>query len=435
MIELLKFSSEKETQLFLVGGTLRDHILQKDISDIDLTGIEAANLAVQYAQSKKFSYVPLDKTPGRSTIRIILSREKHFDLTDMQGTTIEEDLRQRDFTINAMGQELSDFLDSRQTFIDLFDGINDLSNAIVRATSNSVFQSDPLRMLRAFRFAAKLNFSIANETLEEISQNKKNISKTAGERIWSELLTFLGAERTGERVGLMDKTGLLACLLPLTGFKNYQDQYNRLEHILSNLDQYFPGKYNQIELGDKVLLKLAFLLKNADSHISIEDKTAKDFGTPKTYETLKGLKASNNEIAFICKCIQNSTFLSSSLSNKLDDEARYNLCVTGGNELPASILLHACTLPFPPGSPDLKNKSMIACTEILDFRLDKYIPVLGEKALLNGNDIIRKFKISPSPAIGDILKNIQRAQVLGEIKTSTEAEILAEKILNSQEQN
>ena len=67
----------------------------------------------------------------------------------------------------------------------------------------------------------------------------------------------------------------------------------------------------------------------------------------------------------------------------------------------------------------------------MKFYFTRYLPILGEKALLNGNDIIKKFNIAPSPAIGEILKDIQRAQVLGDIKTSAEAENLASKILNS----
>ena len=98
--ELLNLASHQKVKLFVVGGTLRDHIMHKDISDIDLTGTNAAAMGIQFAHSLNFRHISLDKTPGRSTTRIILPQQKHFDLTDMQGATIKEDLGKRDFTIN-----------------------------------------------------------------------------------------------------------------------------------------------------------------------------------------------------------------------------------------------------------------------------------------------------------------------------------------------
>ena len=118
----------------------------------------------------------------------------------MQGDKIEVDLIQRDFTINAMGQELSQFLENKETIIDLCDSKEDLKKKIIRTASNSVFKADPLRMLRAFRLAATLNFSISKEVLNDISLHKNNISSTAGERIWSELVSFFKAEKIIEPV-------------------------------------------------------------------------------------------------------------------------------------------------------------------------------------------------------------------------------------------
>ena len=167
--DLLNFSLTRKVKLFVVGGTLRDYLLHKNIGDIDLAGNNAAKLGTQFAQSLSFSYVSLDKTEGRATTRIILPRQQYIDLTDMQGDEIEVDLIKRDFTINAMGQELSHFLDTKETILDLCESKEDLKKKIIRTTSNSVFKADPLRMLRAFRLAATLNFSISKEVLNDIS--------------------------------------------------------------------------------------------------------------------------------------------------------------------------------------------------------------------------------------------------------------------------
>ena len=430
--ELLNLASNKKVELFVVGGTLRDHVMHKNISDIDLTGTNAAALGIQFAHSLNFRHILLDKTPGRSTTRIILPQQKHFDLTDMQGATIKEDLGKRDFTINSMGQELSDYLSNKKTIIDLHNGKIDLNKALIRATSKSIFQTDPVRMLRAFRFAAKMNFSICEETLEEISICRKNISTAAGERVWQELLSFFEADNTGFLINLMQKSKLLSCILPdfFTDWEGILTSYKRLENIILNIGLHFPRHTPKLNPSEKALLKFSVLLKEIDKSLPKENINKNNYGIPNAFNTLKTLKASNNEIIYICKTIKNLHVFSNSLSSNLNNSSMYDLCVIGGDQLVASVLLQACYLPKLDSLEPLNNEKLYPCTQLLQFYFRSYLPVLGEKALLNGNDVIRIFNISPSPALGNVLQNIQRAQVLGEIKTSKEAKDLAEKLLN-----
>ena len=154
LLELLNFSTSQNQKLYVVGGTLRDYLSRKP--DFDLTGENAAEIGSCFARSLNFTCVPLDNTPGRQTVRVILDQKRHLDFTDLQGKNIEEDLSQRDFTINAMGQLLSDFLSGKTNIIDPFKGQEDLKNRKIRVLQGPIFQSDPLRMLRAFRFAATL---------------------------------------------------------------------------------------------------------------------------------------------------------------------------------------------------------------------------------------------------------------------------------------
>jgi poly(A) polymerase len=434
LLELLNFSSHRKIKLFVVGGTLRDHILRKNISDIDLTGKNIAELATQFAKSLNFNSVPLDKTPGRATTRVILPNGEHFDCTDLQGNTIEEDLSQRDFTINAMGQELSNFLGGGREIIDPLEGQKDIENKLIRIASSNSLKSDPLRMLRAFRFAATLKFTIDEKTLKEISLNKEDIAMTASERVWQELFKFFNTANTGELISLMKETGLLFCLLPspFPDWEKVSIDYNRLEHIISNPDLHFPKK--DINLPEGALLKFALLLKEIDTSL-LENASKKDFGLPKTYDFLRILKVSNSDIAFICKSIQNFHFFSKNLSSNLNDSSLYNICITCGDKLLPGILLQACTLPFLDTLENAKDEKLAFHTKILDFYFLRYLPALGEKALLNGDDLIKIFNIAPSPVLGEVLQDIQRAQVLGSIKTPTEAEALAAKILQPQKQN
>lgn len=431
LTELLNFSLTRKLKLFVVGGTLRDHLLHKNIGDIDLAGKNAAELGTKFAQSLSFNYVSLDKTEGRATTRIILPTQQYFDLTDMQGDRIEEDLIKRDFTINAMGQELSHFLDTKETILDLCESKEDLKKKIIRTTSNSVFKADPLRMLRAFRLAATLNFSISQEVLNDISLHKNNISLAAGERIWSELVAFFKAEKIFKLVNLIERSGLFSCLFPVV-FKDWDkvlNQFQRLENLISNPAIYFPKHTPRITNPE--LLKLSLLLNEIEINSLTEQSGKNDFGNPKTYEALKTLKASNNEITFICKSIQNLQFLGNSLSCSKNDSYLYDLCLEGGEQLIEGLLLHASTLSITSESEIIASDRLKPHSNLLEFYFTRYLPILGEKALLNGNDIIKKFNIAPSPTVGEVLKDIQRAQVLGEIKTSAEAEKLAAKILNS----
>ena len=414
-----------------MGGTLRDHLLHKNIGDIDLAGKNAAELGAKFAQSLSFSYVSLDKTEGRATTRIILPTQQYFDLTDMQGDRIEEDLIKRDFTINAMGQELSHFLENRETILDLCGSKEDLKKKIIRTTSNSVFKTDPLRMLRAFRLAATLKFSISQEVLNDISLHKINISLTAGERIWSELVSFLKAEKIFELINLMERSGLFSCLFPVD-FKDWDkvlNHFQNLENLISNPAIYFPKHIPRIKNPE--LLKLSLLLNEIEINSLTEHSGKNDSGNPKTYAALKTLKASNNEITFICKSIQNLHFLDNSLSCSANDSSLYDLCLKGGEQLIEGLLLHACTLSIKSESIIIASDKLKPHSNLLEFYFTRYLPILGEKALLNGNDIIKKFNIAPSPTVGEVLKDIQRAQVLGVIKTSAEAEKLVAKILNS----
>ena len=153
LLDLLNYSTSQNQKLYVVGGTFRDYLSRKPCTDFDLTGENAAEIGSCFSRSLNFTCVPLDNTPGRQTVRVILDQKRHLDFTDLQGKNIEEDLSQRDFTINAMGQLLSDFLSERKNIIDPYKGQEDFKNRKIRVLQGPIFQSDPVRMLRAYPYA------------------------------------------------------------------------------------------------------------------------------------------------------------------------------------------------------------------------------------------------------------------------------------------
>ncbi|MBT3922189.1 MAG: CCA tRNA nucleotidyltransferase [Nitrospina sp.] len=429
LLELLNFSHSLNQKLYVVGGTLRDYLSRKPGTDFDLTGKHAAELGSNFARSLNFTCVPLDNSPGRQTVRVILNQNQHLDFTDLQGKNIEEDLSQRDFTINAMGLLLSDFLSGRKNIIDPHKGQDDLKNRKIRVLSGPIFQSDPLRMLRAFRFAATLEFKIDEETLVKISHHKSILMESAQERIWHELKLFLKTQHTISLLQTFQSSGILECLFPASdkNFSKTYPQYQKLESLLNEPEKTFPEYANELSAEciteNQYLLKIAVLLKGIKQK---ENKEAweipySDSSVVKEWN----IRPNNAEVKFINQTLSGAWYLSEMYSKRnhgLDE--LFELSKKMGEELPASVIF------FNSGS-GLKDVALF-CNDILKFYYHQFLPMMSNIALLDGKDIIHQFGLSPSPLFGKILHYVQKAQVLGNITTHEEAIALAEDIIQSQ---
>jgi len=231
LTRLNRIAREQGVPLYLIGGTLRDHLTGRPCTDFDFTSPQAPEIARQWAQQVQRKLVPLDDTPGHETYRVVLQRNLYFDFTTLQGKTIEDDLAQRDFTINAMAVSLPDFIEEKENLIDPFNGQKDLRNHIIRVLPGQAFEEDPLRLLRAFRFSSTLGFAIEPQTLTQIKTHKKKLNKVAQERVTYELLLLLGTPRS--RLELMEQTGLIEILF-VSGYhriKNKVGSSNRHDSV------------------------------------------------------------------------------------------------------------------------------------------------------------------------------------------------------------
>ncbi len=408
LLELLSFSTSRNKKLFVVGGTLRDYLSRKPCSDFDLTGKNAAEVGLNFSRALNFTCVPLDKTQGRKTARVILDQNQHLDFTDLQGRNIEEDLSQRDFTINAMGLPLSEFLSGQKSIIDPYKGQEDFSNKKIRVLQGPIFSSDPLRMLRAFRFSATLSFEIDANTLTNISRHKEKLSESAPERIWHELTLFLKASDTLPSLKSMHNCGLLDCLFPASGIA--LAQYEKVESLLNNSGDTFPeyaDKFNSNTFLDKhYLLKLS-VLKN----------TTRDYS----------LRLSKAELQLVEKALSGAKALTQVyLKGHPELNKTYELTQSIHEELLASLILFITDSD----ESDIGERTLF-CNNILKFYYDQFLPAMSEKPLLTGGDIIHQFQLSPSPLFGRILNDIQKAQVLGTINTQKDAIALAGGIIQS----
>ncbi|WP_072917340.1 CCA tRNA nucleotidyltransferase [Desulforamulus aeronauticus] len=203
--EIASHAAHLNHKVYLVGGSLRDLLRGIMPTDLDLTVASGASvLAQRVAEQHRATVVLLDEQ--RETLRVVLKDNLHLDFCLFKGTTLEEDLWARDFTINAMALPLQ--ADQPEALVDLIDptgGRQDLHYGLLRATNHRAMLDDPLRVLRGIRLAAQYHLTIIPETGVLLRQGTRRLASIAGERIWQELSKLLGNSGAYPWVELMDR--------------------------------------------------------------------------------------------------------------------------------------------------------------------------------------------------------------------------------------
>jgi poly(A) polymerase len=214
--KISRFLSGEGIPAFLVGGFVRDMLLGRATADIDIAiAADALAVASQVASVLGGKYVLLDDV--NSAGRVVLPDTKwQIDFTTLQGN-IEQDLARRDFTIDAMAVELDKSMGTvldAGSLIDPFNGREDLRRRQVKAVSDTIFEADAARLMRAVRIAAELGFRIDESTKSLILHDSRLITGVAGERLREELLRLLAIPGAGQRLFYLDELGLLNALVP-----------------------------------------------------------------------------------------------------------------------------------------------------------------------------------------------------------------------------
>ena len=278
----------KGFKLALVGGPVRDAILGRLGNDLDFTTdahpLETKKILKGWAENIWDTGIAFGTVAGKrgdTTVEVTTYRSEKYDEDSRNpdveyGDSIEGDLSRRDFTINAMALELTT---NTPEFIDPFNGIDDLAKKIIRtpASAEQSFSDDPLRMMRAARFAAQLNFTLDGEVVDAMKDMAGRISIISSERIRDEFIKMLlsSAPRTG--ITILVETGLAAIILPeipqlqleVDEHHHHKDVY---EHSITVLEQAIA---QEDRLGGaNLVLRLAALLH--------------DIGKPKTRNLIPG---------------------------------------------------------------------------------------------------------------------------------------------------
>jgi len=250
------------TDAYVIGGFVRDLLLNRTSKDLDVvTTGDGIELATKVAELLKVKKVSVFKTFGTAMfmhndwqIEFVGARKESYN-TDSRNPlvfpgTIEDDQNRRDFTINAMAISLRK--DDFGALIDPFHGVDDLQNKLIRTPLDPdiTFTDDPLRMMRAIRFATQLKFQILPETLDAITRNASRINIITKERISEELNKIIMTEKPSIGFYLLDQTSLLGLIFPVfTNLKGaeYVDgkgHKDNFKHTLEVLDRIAPNTDN-----------------------------------------------------------------------------------------------------------------------------------------------------------------------------------------------
>jgi putative nucleotidyltransferase with HDIG domain len=478
---------------WLVGGAVRDAALKRPVKDLDLAvegGPDFDAGIKTLARKLKASVFPLDEERRvyRLTLRTAEPGAKQclqWDISPFQGRDLTEDLMRRDFTVNAMALPLTaDFrpvpdkrsglflltAPKKAHLIDPAGGLKDLKSKTIRLVRPGALPEDPLRLLRAFRFAAGLNFRIAPGTLRLIKLGAALIKRSAPERIHDELLMILASPDAAAWTKKLYAAGLLTAVIPeLEAQRTCAEVYygrggvlkhtfavmDRLDRLFKDTGAYIPNWKKISEFfAEKEVLRLAALLHDiAKPPCARRIKGRLRFfgheehGAVVSRRLMEDLRFSRDHVKLVSRTIGSHLRPGNLASNDLiSDRAVFRFFRSMGEyTVPLLILCwadHASYIaparleaikerlrekPFPipkSGLPHNGVKKTLRFMQVLNMLFQFYISKnikLKTARLIDGHDVIKTLRLKPGPEVGEILEKVSLCQFEGKIKTREQA--------------
>ncbi len=436
-------------EAYLVGGAVRDALLGRLAFDADLDLLvprDALTVARRLADALGAAFYPVDAVRGVG--RVVFADRRYLDIADFRAPTLAEDLRDRDFTINAIALNLNDF-----SLVDPTGGQEDLRRRIVRVASDLAIQNDPLRAVRGVRLAQTLDFQIEAETGALISAGAAELHRVSAERMRDELQKLLGAPSPAAAMEMLRHYGLLAEILPETpamvGVRQSPPHHLPVwEHSLRVMDnwraiaaldvpelaEFQPRltEYFQAELPGVLtraaLMPWVALLHDAGKPQtqSVDDKgRIRFFGHEKVSAKLAGtvmhrFRFSERATKFVAGTVRHH-MRPLLLANEPAVSARaiHRLLAAAGDTVPAvavfSLCDHRATYPARQGEAQFSRLLAVVRRLLAAYFAPK------PARLLSGAEVMAALGVSESPKIGEWLRRLDEAQAVGEITTKDEA--------------
>ncbi|MBL7184360.1 MAG: CCA tRNA nucleotidyltransferase [Anaerolineae bacterium] len=478
--QICAFLRARSVEAYLVGGCVRDWLLGRSSHDIDFAVAgDAVELARRVADRMGGAFVLLDqeRCTGRVVTRGEDGQRLFIDFAQLQGDDIITDLSKRDFTVNAIAVAVAD-AESLTHVIDPYDGRRDVQLGLVRAVSETAFQDDPLRTLRAVRLAAEMGASIEQRTEELLRRAVHLIANVSAERVRDELGKILALPGAAQSLRYLDELGLLMAVIPeletlkgveqspphyLDVFEHSLETVRWLEEVIRAVEGYegqselsllplflspfsrqLIARLSQPISGDRsrlTVLKLVALLHDLGKPVtkSFDDEGGVHFyghegeGAEMVGAVLRRLRFGGNEVSLAKTIVANHMRPCLLAREKVvTRRAVYRFFRDTGEAGVDTLLLYLAD-HLATWGPDLRMARWRRRVEFVASMLADYYErhqkVISPPKLISGHDLMDEFGLEEGPRIGELLEAVREAQVEGEVKTKEEALALVEGLL------
>ena len=481
-----KSANSKDIKCFLVGGAVRDILMNRKVSDIDIVvDTNPYNFTDHLAQIFGGTPVVLDESRSNicrlSGIEKLPNQQRNFsekidlDIKEID-LSIKNDLLNRDFTVDAIGIDLNTY-DQEIKLIDFSDGYSDLLNKKIRMLNEDIFSSDPLRLIRAIRLSADLNFRIDHSTENQIRKDSGLIKNVSAERVRDEFMKILLNTESKDYLRQLDELNLLEKIFPdLSKLKNllqpdehFWDVFDHSIESVGYIDELFYGskvkigkQFSNIEgiidelrsyrESDKpddqnkfVLLKLAALLhdvgkyttRSVDLNGRIRFLGHSEAGAKISDLILTNLRMPKKSINLVNSLVENH-LRPGQLSSKRQlptSRALYRYYRDlEGNSIPLIILYMADVLAA--AGPKLSTIEWSNTLRYVNHIIGYHTTVSEQNrfnTLLTGHEIMSTFGLKSGKIIGDLLEKINESQALGQLRSKQDALDMVSCLLSSGE--
>ena len=458
----LDFLPPNRKGIYLVGGTVRDALMGKRPSDIDLAiSGDIDRIAAAIADTCGGRVVDLGGKKGFAVLRVA-SPALTIDITPLGDRTIEANLGMRDFTVNAMAYDVE-----KHDIVDCVGGLSDLDKKVIRMVSEEAFAKDPARLTRAYRMAAMLGFRISRSTRSVIGRQSHLIGRVAGERVWSELLKLFSTHASTPIVRDMASDGLLTEIFPelepaIGCDQNTFHQYDVFEHslrtyahvemLLNQAEQKFGHLVDGKELANLIangpLLKYAALLhdvgkpatRKVDADGRVHFAGHAGFGETLVAGIGQRLRVSREQRETAGTIVRNHVrplFLFLAMKNGTPNQRGIARFFRHADRLSVPIVVHgmADCLAKHAELDSRDHEFMDFCNRLLVDHGKFRDQVAAVPPLITGHDLIDIFDLAPSPRFKRILHCIDELRFTGELSTREEALSWIEAHLSSRPEN
>lgn len=437
ILKIKDLAEKHNFEIYVVGGYVRDYFLKRETKDADFTvvgdAIEFAKIVAEHFHSKVVAYPRFftAMVPIGSLEYEFVGTRKEFYLPKSRKPVVsvgslEDDLRRRDFTINAMAVSLNK--DTFGKLIDIFDGYNDLQNKILRTPLDprATFDDDPLRMMRAIRFSAQLDFEIEDTTFAAIKELRERIQIVSQERITDELLKILDSPNPSKGFALLYESGLLELIFPelfaLAGVETIEE--NGITY--SHKDVFFHSLkvLNKVaENTDNTYLRFAALIhdigkaktKRFIPGVGWSYHGHEEVGARMVQHIFRRLKLPLDKVDYVERLVRLHQRPMALVDDGVTDSAIRRLAAYAGDALEDLFLLCRCDITT--NNPNLSKKYLNNYQKVWNkvLKVQEKDKLREFQSPVRGEEIMEIFGLRPSPEVGVIKIAIEEAILDGVI--------------------